>query len=108
MDEIKLPPGANFYDYSVRGRSILCVVASREYGYRQGFIATAHGVVGLYDQTDTAYTRLDFAIDGRCYSASWDRTFSDRFLKTLASRFAASVLAASEASLPNHVKEMKR
>lgn len=60
-------------------------------GWRSGDALTPNGVVSIYDQGGAnSHTRFDFVTGGRLYVASWDRTFSDRFLVTLACRFAAS------------------
>lgn len=103
-----LPPGAQFYDFKP-GAPILTSGEVRDYGYRVGHIITKLGVVGFYDQGRTprydleAHTSMDFVVAGRCYRASWPRTFSDRFLKTLAQRFIASV--AREHSSPQQVPQ---
>lgn len=63
---------------------------NREYGYRGGYIATRFGVVGLYDQGGShPMTGMSFIANGREIRMTWNRTFSDRYLKTLANRFAA-------------------
>lgn len=80
-------------------RPILGTAENREYGYRMGRVITRHGVVGLYDQTGKGkqrpYTRLDFVAGGNVISASWDRDFTDRYLKTLATRFAAECVRSA-------------
>lgn len=61
----------------------------REYGFRVGYISTEHGVVGLYEQRgERPMTSLTMVARKRWLSATWNRTFSDRYLKTLANRFA--------------------
>jgi hypothetical protein len=69
-------------------------VTSNEYGgYTGGYQTTPHGIVGIYTQTaDPPHTSFDFVHAGRVHRVAWMRTFSDRFLKTLAKRFAASVV----------------
>lgn len=60
--------------------------------WRSGDAITPHGIVSIYDQGhdgNRPHTRFDFVANGRLHIASWDRTFSDRFLVTLACRFAA-------------------
>ncbi len=61
--------------------------------WRSGDAITQHGIVGIYDQGRLSghepHTQFDFVTNGRLYIASWHRTFSDRYLVTLAQRFAA-------------------
>lgn len=97
MSPSTLPEGGFFTDSSAR-RGVM--VASRDDGcdYRIGYIATPHGVVGLYDQGrysgSSPTTRLCIVVAGRFYDSLWERTFTDRFLMTLAQRFAAEVIDA--------------
>lgn len=83
------------------GRPSMVVAENLESGYRVGYILTRHGVVGLYDQVardrTPAMTSLSVVAGGRYISATWDRPFSDRYLKTLATRFAAEVFANPQA-----------
>jgi hypothetical protein len=91
-----LPPNAQLCDF-LANRPILMLAEVTGYGYRVGHVITAHGIVGFYDQgrcpewASDQHTSMDVVVSGRCYRASWPRLFSDRFLKTLASRFAARV-----------------
>lgn len=63
---------------------------NREYHFRAGYIVTQHGIVGLYSQGgDHPMTMLEIVANGREIRGQWRRTFSDRYLKTLANRFAA-------------------
>lgn len=66
-------------------------------GYCGGYIVTPHGVVGFYAQDERgrfrAYTAMVVGCHGRSYERSWERSFSQRSLKTLAKRFAASIAA---------------
>lgn len=84
--------GANFDSFSA-SRGIVWACESRAYNYRQGAVLTPLGIVALYDQDhgQLALTRLDFVVDGRCHSATFERRFSDRYLITLARRFAEHV-----------------
>lgn len=85
-------------DYSCRERSaMLAVEGGEDRTYRGGFIVTPDGIVGLYDQTGKDYTAMDVVFDGRCYSISWPRKFTDRRLKTEARRFAATVAREAHA-----------
>jgi hypothetical protein len=57
--------------------------------YRSGYIQTPHGVVGLYTQIGAhPHTALTFIAGGRQHRIWWGRTFTDRWLKTLARTFA--------------------
>jgi hypothetical protein len=73
------------------------LVEQAEYRYSGGYIVTPDGVVGVYTQLggerQKPYTELAFSHRRRTYNASWERAFSARYLKTLASRFASKVVA---------------
>lgn len=65
--------------------------------YRVGWITTPDGVVGFYDQVGShPFTSFTFVTRGRCHTATWERTFTDRRLKTLARRFAAANALGSD------------
>jgi hypothetical protein len=91
----QLPSGA-VLDSMSAAHSWLSLAEDREYGYRTGHVGTRHGIVGLYDQGRKSgvdqITRLDVVAGGKLYIATWERTFTDRFLITLASRFAAAAM----------------
>jgi hypothetical protein len=83
-----LPTGGRFDNLSATA-----MLRAHDYGnYREGDCITPHGIVSLYDQGrltgEDEHTRLDVVAGGRLYIGSWDRTFTDRFLVTLARRFA--------------------
>lgn len=55
-----------------------------------GYIRTSHGIVGFWEwRSDKGMTALTVITGGREYRSIWHRTFSSRYLKTLANRFAA-------------------
>lgn len=89
---IRLPTGVRLRDYSANYCNII-VGGPHDRGYRVGAIVTPDGIVRLYDQGrksgERPMTSLDVVVGGQVHTATWDRTFSDRFLKTLAKRFAA-------------------
>jgi hypothetical protein len=73
----------------------LIIAEVPDYGYRIGYVITPHGVVSVYTQGRfrglEPMTSFDVASNGRCYRIDWDRTFTDRYLITLAKRFAAEI-----------------
>jgi hypothetical protein len=98
--EGKVPEGAETWDFDAQ-RGSISFERNEAYDYRIGHIVTPHGIVGFYDQgrlsgDQEALTRLDVVANGRCLAATWRRTFSDRFLITLAKRFAASITPSDD------------
>lgn len=60
-----------------------------KYSFRRGVAFTTYGIVAIYDQSgEDAHTRLDFIFEGRCYTRTIARTFTNRGLITVAGRFA--------------------
>jgi len=57
------------------------------YPYTVGYVATEHGVVGVYHQPGLTVAVL--VIDGIEHRAWWKRSFSERHLITVMKRFAA-------------------
>ena len=65
----------------------------------EGTVRTPDGIVEVYghlyerpDGSVVEHTTLDLARDGRCFSRRWDgQTYSNRYLITLAVRFARDV-----------------
>lgn len=98
-----LTAGAVLESWKV-SRPIMWVCDNGEYGFRVGAISTHLGVVALYDQAryrgNDPRTHLDFVHAGRNHRAFWPRTFTDRFLKTLAYRFAQFVVSDGASSRP--------
>lgn len=61
--------------------------------YRMAWVATPWGIVGTYEQWGAdPYTSLQFVCRGACHHVSWQRQFTDRFMVTLARRFAQTVV----------------
>ena len=56
----------------------------------QDVIETESGFVRLYRQDDL--TSMDFVYQRRWYRRTWERSFAERTLITLAKRFAADVV----------------
>lgn len=54
-----------------------------------GYIATAHGVVGVFQMSDV--TALTIVKDGWLVRSIWERGFTERFTITLAKRWAGHV-----------------
>lgn len=64
-----------------------------------GFFRTRHGIVGFWEwRSDKSITALHFITGGREHRAIYHRLFSDRYLKTLANRFAAQHHGGTDAS----------
>lgn len=63
--------------------------------YLEGDVLTPHGIVSVYAQGDKTYkktSRLDFILDGRCYTRTFhDVRYSVRGLVTKAAEFAAEI-----------------
>ena len=64
-----------------------------------GNINTRWGVVGAYQQGGRSpMTILNIVIDGRDVRACWTQKFTERYLKTLANRFAEEAFRTLETS----------
>ncbi len=62
--------------------------------YDVGEVNTPYGIISVYMQGCDDYqqiTRLDFVVDGICYTRTWDRRYSRKYVVTLAKRFAAEI-----------------
>lgn len=71
------------------GRPMMLSADNRQHGFRAGWISTEYGLVGFYSQVgERPMTHLDIVSEGRHLSIIFNRTFTDRYLKTLATRFA--------------------
>lgn len=92
----RLPAGVQTNNWSASRTPVMVTCENHEFGYRCGHIDTAHGIVGLYDQQRDPYTSLNIVIAGRDIRASWRRCFTDRYLKTLARRFAEAAVKSLE------------
>lgn len=92
-----LVTGAFLDSFSASPGTLRLTVVRDGDDWRAGDAVTPHGLVGIYTQGRRSgrdpHTRLDIVVGGRLHIASWGRTFADRFLLTLAKRFAASVSA---------------
>lgn len=66
--------------------------SAEPYAFSVGHINTRWGVVGAYQQGgDYPLTILNIVVAGRNISASWRQQFTERYVKTLANRFAREV-----------------
>lgn len=94
-----LPGGAYFDSLSAKPGCLRRSVARATDDWREGDAVTPSGIVSIYTQGCLSgrdqLTRMDVVCGGRLHVATWRRTFSDRFLLTLAKRFAASVAGAA-------------
>jgi len=66
--------------------------------YTVGIVYTTLGIVDVYSQPDvhgSGYTRLAFVCEGYSHQRNIDAFYSDRYLVTLASRFAREVVEKS-------------
>jgi hypothetical protein len=92
-----LPIGAYFDRMSAKPGSLSLLPADGR-DWQDGVAITPHGIVSIYTQGRLLgrdpITRLDVVAAGRLHIATWERTFSDRFLLTVAKRFAASAAGA--------------
>lgn len=94
---VREPVGACHDGWVVGKGTMITVTDPNHGGYSAGYVVTPNGVVGVYFQSGNsprfkAHTSFDFVHAGRTHRVSWQRTFSDRFVKTLAKRFAADVV----------------
>lgn len=62
----------------------------RGHGITIGCVPTRHGFVSVYGQYPD-FAELQIVIDGRCYSRTFKRGFSNRGLVTKAAEFAEDI-----------------
>jgi len=64
----------------------------KKWGYRSGVVYTKHGIVKVYTQWDqnpkSRFTLIEFVVGGVCYTQHYNKEYTDRYLVTLAKRFA--------------------
>lgn len=63
-------------------------------GWTDGHVYTPWGVVLVYLERARPVTSMCCVIDGRHHDIKWDRTFSTRYMVTLAMAFAADCWTA--------------
>jgi hypothetical protein len=65
------------------------------YKFKEGCVLTPQGIVQVYSQE--GYTRMWFVYGGRTYGRHFNKGYSERYLATLAHRFAKEITQASDA-----------
>ena len=87
--------------WKVSGNTGLLISFDKEYNYLEGTVTTPYGMVSVYSQGDeksSAYTRLDIVINGRQFSRSIYRRYTQRGLVVVAGRFAEEIATTGAGS----------
>lgn len=65
------------------------------HGYLEGCVITPHGIVAVYSQggeNEVPSTNLTFVYEGRVYSRTIPKSYTQRGLVTVANRYAQEVI----------------